>query len=113
MVLAVTYIWVNYKSCYAHPSSIASRFESEMPIGSSFDQVKLWLEKEKGLKIEVREKGARIRRGAEFETIGASHIDARVGQCIVGFKKTTVGSWAFDEDGRLIKVHVAGYVDAL
>jgi hypothetical protein len=108
------YIGANYRTCYAHPETIAKWLEKEMPLGSSHSQVKAWLVKEKGFRsVEERETGMFLRFEPSKEPVGVRTLEAQIGKCIVGFQKTTVGYWMFDENDRLIKVYVASYVDAI
>ena len=113
LLLAVTIFTRGYRLvCFTSPVVAESIILRKTPLGSSENEVILYLTSREGLDFEKLPAGFNKRDGGS-QLVGEKSIEATIGNCLAfGFKRLVVASWAFDKNDRLVGVWVRSYVDA-
>lgn len=98
---------------------IRESFLLEKPLGTSMQDVELWIRSKSWTNVKVSRSAGFFRDGnfpKGQSTVGVRSITAHCGSYIsastVGLNTDVVGSWGFNERGELIEVWIEKSVDA-
>ena len=99
-------LWFYPPSLMRSEVGIRNSLLKQTPLGSSFDQVRSFAERQ-GWRPHGEWNGFQRQEAGKLpETVGVTSIEAEVGRYWLPFCTTVTAFWGFDSEGRLIDVWV-------